>query len=217
VASHCGIEQAIGVGHSMGAHSMAQAAADRPQGFARLVLFDPVIVDPAWYAAGDNLMFDPDTPHPTIKRKANFASAEAMFERFKDREPYSLFQPRVLRDYCEHGVTPLKGGANEDGVGEDGVGEDGDTVTLACPPEVEASVYMSSRSNVGIHDAAKTVDVPVTVVRAMQTNMMDFKGSPTWKELASVFPKGTDMDRGDMTHFHPFQDPADAARIIAQE
>jgi hypothetical protein len=90
-------------------------------------------------------------------------------------------------------------------------------VTLACPPEVEASVYMSSRSNVGIHDAAKTIDVPVTVVRAMQTNMMDFKGSPTWKELASVFPKGTDMDRGDMTHFHPFQDPADAARIIAEE
>jgi hypothetical protein len=34
--------------------------------------------------------------------------------------------------------------------------------------------------------------------------------------LANVLPQGTDLYRPDMTHFHPFQDPADAARIIAE-
>ena len=28
--------------------------------------------------------------------------------------------------------------------------------------------------------------------------------------------QGTDLYRPDMTHFHPFQDPEDAARIIAE-
>lgn len=85
---------------------------------------------------------------------------------------------------------------------------------LACAPEVEASVYASSRSNPGILEAARTVDIPVLVVRAQHTTLNDFKSSPTWPELANVLPQGTDLYRPDMTHFHPFQDPADAARII---
>ena len=124
-----------------------------------------------------------------------------MFDRFKDRDPYALFQPRVLRDYCEYGLLDK---ADRSGM------------ELACPPEVEASVYGSSRSNAGIIDAAKRVDIPVTVVRALRTNFFDFKSSPTWPGLADHLPQGTDMHRPDMTHFHPFQDPADAARIIAE-
>ena len=34
--------------------------------------------------------------------------------------------------------------------------------------------------------------------------------------LAGILPQGTDLHRPDMTHFHPFQDPADAARIIRE-
>ena len=67
-----------------------------------------------------------------------------------------------------------------------------------------------------ILDAARTVQIPVLVVRAQHTTLNDFKSSPTWPELAEVLPQGTDLYRPDMTHFHPFQDPADAARIIAE-
>ena len=80
---------------------------------------------------------------------------------------------------------------------------------------MEASVYGSSRSNADILKVAKSVELPVLVVRAQQTGLMDFKSSPTWPALASIIPKGEDMPRPDMTHFHPFQDPADAAQIIA--
>ena len=87
---------------------------------------------------------------------------------------------------------------------------------LACAPEVEASVYASSRSNGAILEAAKGVAIPVLVVRAQASNLNDFKSSPTWPKLAQVLPQGQDLYRPDMTHFHPFQDPADAARIIAE-
>jgi pimeloyl-ACP methyl ester carboxylesterase len=81
---------------------------------------------------------------------------------------------------------------------------------------MEASVYASGRSNPAILDTAAALQIPTLVVRAKQTNLMDFKSSPTWPKLASTMPQGTDFYRPDMTHFHPFQDPADAARIIAE-
>jgi lipase len=195
-----GIAGAVGIGHSMGAHTLLQVAADNPGRFAKLVLFDPVILAPEFYAPTEAL-YTPDNPHPAIRRKRDFASAEAMIERFATRDPYDLFDARVFEDYCRHGLVPATSG---------------DGMELACAPEVEASVYASSRSNPGILDAATRVDIPVLVVRAKMTSLQDFKSSPTWPELAGRLPQGTDLYRPDMTHFHPFQDPADAARIIAE-
>ncbi|MEM8723989.1 MAG: alpha/beta hydrolase [Pseudomonadota bacterium] len=195
-----GIEGAVGIGHSMGAHTLLQAAHDRPGAFSQLVLFDPVILAPEFYAPSDAL-FTADNPHPASRRKRDFASPEAMIERFRDRDPYDLFDARVFEDYCRYGLLRSA---------------DGEGYELACPPEVEASVYASSRSNSGILETAKEVDIPVLVVRAKQLDQMDFKGSPTWPKLASILPQGTDMHRPDRTHFHPFEDPADAARIIAE-
>ncbi|AOL93643.1 alpha/beta hydrolase [Porphyrobacter sp. LM 6] len=195
-----GISGAVGIGHSMGAHTLVQVAADNPGRFARLVLFDPVILAPEFYAPAGAL-YTPDNPHPAIRRKRDFASAEAMIERFAGRDPYNLFDPRVFADYCRFGLVPAASGEG---------------MELACAPEVEASVYASSRSNGAVIEAAKRVDIPVLVVRAQMTDLQDFKSSPTWPELAQVLPQGADLYRPDMTHFHPFQDPADAARIIAE-
>jgi pimeloyl-ACP methyl ester carboxylesterase len=191
---------AIGVGHSMGAHLLLQVAADRPEAFTRLVLFDPVILPPEIYAH-PAAPSTPENRHPTARRKRDFASVEAMMERFRDRDPYGLFDPQVFADYCRHGLVPAASGEGFE---------------LACAPETEASVYESSRSNPGILDAAKRVAIPVLVVRAMRTNLFDFKGSPTWPGLAGILSQGRDLDRPDMTHFHPLQDPADAARIIRE-
>lgn len=198
--AQAGLSGAVGIGHSMGAHTLLQTAADHPAAFSRLVLFDPVILAPEYYAAAET-QFTAANPHPAIRRKRDFASAEAMIERFRERDPYVLFDPRVFEDYCRHGLVPAGSGEG---------------MELACAPEVEASVYASSRSNPGILDAARHVDIPVLVVRAKHTTLNDFKSSPTWPELANILPQGTDLYRPDMTHFHPFQDPEDAARIIGE-
>lgn len=195
-----GLSGAVGIGHSMGAHTLLQVAADHPDAFSRLVLFDPVILAPEFYAPGEPL-YTADNPHPAIRRKRDFASPEAMIERFQTRDPYNLFAPRVFADYCRYGLVPAASGEG---------------LELACAPEVEASVYASSRSNGAVLEAAKRVDIPVLVVRAQMTNLNDFKSSPTWPDLAAHLPQGTDLYRPDMTHFHPFQDPDDAARIIGE-
>ncbi|MEM7701677.1 MAG: alpha/beta hydrolase [Pseudomonadota bacterium] len=191
---------AVGIGHSMGGHTLAQCAADLPDVFRTLILFDPVILDPSYFEA-PAVGFTGDAPHPAVRRKRDFASPEAMMERFGTRDPYELFDRRVFEDYCRHGLTPK---ADHDGY------------ELSCPPEVEASFYGASRTNFDIYDALKRITAPTTVVRAKQTQAMDFKGSPTWPALADQIPNGIDMPRPDRTHFHPFEDPADAARIITE-
>ena len=195
-----GLKGAVGIGHSMGAHTLLQVAADHSDAFKRLILFDPVILAPEFYGDGKPL-YTADNPHPAIRRKRDFASPEAMMERFRTRDPYHLFDPRVFADYCCYGLVPAASGAG---------------MELACAPEMEASVYASSRSNGAILEAARRVAIPVLVVRAQHTDLQDFKSSPTWPELAAILPQGTDLDRPDMTHFHPFQDPQDAARIIRE-
>ncbi|MCZ8371067.1 MAG: alpha/beta hydrolase [Porphyrobacter sp.] len=195
-----GLSGAVGIGHSMGAHTLLQVAADNPGRFARLVLFDPVILAPEFYGDGTPV-YTAEKPHPAIRRKRDFASADAMIERFATRDPYDLFTPRVFEDYCRYGLVPAASGEG---------------MELACAPEVEASVYASSRSNGAILQATKRVNIPVLVVRALHTDLNDFKSSPTWPELANILPQGTNLYRPDMTHFHPFQDPADAARIIGE-
>lgn len=198
--AQAGITGAVGIGHSMGAHTLLQVAADHPTAFARLVLFDPVILAPEYYTAPETL-FTADNPHPAIRRKRDFASPEAMMERFASRDPYDLFDPRVFADYCRFGLVPAASGEG---------------MELACSPEVEASVYASSRSNGALLEAVRRVDLPVLVVRAEATSLNDFKSSPTWPKLASILPQGTDLHRPDRTHFHPLEDPADAARIIRE-
>jgi len=192
-----GIRNGVGIGHSMGAHTLLQCAADRPSAFRRLILFDPVILDPCFYTA----TVEAKEPHPTARRKRDFDSVEEMIARFETRDPYNIFDRRVFQDYCEYGLLPA---------------HDSEGMELACAPEMEASVYSSSRSNSGIHETAKTVQARTVIVRAKQLDYMDFKGSPTWPELASTMPDAVDLYRPDMTHFHPFQDPADAARIIKE-
>lgn len=90
--AQAGITGAVGIGHSMGAHTLLQVAADAPVRFSRLVLFDPVILAPEFYGDGQPL-YTADNPHPAIRRKRDFASAEAMIERFQTRDPYNLFDP----------------------------------------------------------------------------------------------------------------------------
>ncbi len=191
------LQGAVGIGHSMGAHVLTQVASENHTAFAQLVLFDPVILDPVFYQAREAV----GEPHPTARRKRDFASAEEMIARFESRDPYNTFERQVFEDYCRFGLLPA---ANGEGM------------ELACAPEMEASVYSASRSNAGIHESARKVDIPVTVVRAKALEQMDFKSSPTWPKLAEIMPQGTDLYRPDMTHFHPFQDPPDAARIIAE-
>jgi pimeloyl-ACP methyl ester carboxylesterase len=195
------LQGAVGVGHSMGAHALVQAAAFAPGRFRQLVLVDPVIRSPAEY----HLPLPPaGTLHPAAQRKDRFASAQQMFERFADRPPYSVFDTQALHDYCQHGLKPA---------------EDGQGFQLACAPGFEGRVYPSALANAGIYASIRALDIPVLVVRARpqdpSVKPWDALGTPTFAALAQEFRQGRDLQLLDKTHMLPMEDPALTARLIA--
>jgi len=201
------LEGLVGVGHSMGGHAMVDAAAAEPARFRNLVLIDPVIAEAGAYGEGGWMISAlAGKPHPTVKRKRHFDSPEAMIERFRDRVPYSVFHPEALDAYCRFGLLPSESGEGFD---------------LACPPEIEASVYMTSRTNAGVHDSIRALDLPVLIVRAKlpapDRDTMDFSSSPTWPGLVGEFANARDLHFADRTHFLPMEIPDTIAELVLEE
>ena len=117
----------IAVGHSMGGHCLVQIAGQRSDIFEQLVLIDPVIMEPDVYHMPPSFG---ETSAAVAKRRNIWSSPDKMFDRFKDRHPYSLWDQSVLRDYCEFGL----------------LADDRDGFILACPPETEGSVYANQHN-----------------------------------------------------------------------
>ncbi len=196
----------IAIGHSMGAHALIGAAPKAEHRFLKIIAIDPVIAEEADFMDDSPSLFNSAEEHPTAKRRNEFDSAEEMAERLKPKGSFGLFDPEMLMDYCRHGLLP-----NEKGKG----------YVLACPPHIEASVYMSSRSNHDIYDAVRSLSLPVLILRAKEPakdgNAIDFSSSPTWPKLASEFSNGREIYFADKTHFLPMEIPEEITKIIAQE
>ncbi len=198
VARRLDLRGACGIGHSMGGHSLALAAALAPEAFSKLLLVDPVILPPHSYAAA------PRPPHYARKRRNRWTSPAEMFERFKDRPPFRDWDPAVLRDYCDYGLTAAP---------------DGDGYVLACPPAIEGAIYEASAlPGADLYGRIERIAIPVTVVRsarALGANAgIDMAASPTAPDLAARFQNGRDLPTP-YSHFIPMEAPAFIADLAA--
>ncbi len=196
-----GVSNAVGVGHSMGGHCLTQACAAHPQCFKGLVLVDPVMANPRDYPAIDSVaQWDSAASHPVSRRRNDWNSPEEMFENFRNRHPFSLWKEECLMDYCKWGLLKNRKG----------------THSLACPPLVEASIYVGSRSS-DLSGLCAKIDHPVVVLRAQprdpNSKKLDFSQSPTWPELYRQFIKGEDNFHPELSHFIPMECPG----LVAQE
>lgn len=202
LAELLGLHDVVGVGHSVGGHALVDAAASCGA-FEKLILCDPTISAPENYGKPAPFLKKGEV-HPAARRRRDFASAQEMYERLLGKGSYALFEPRMLWDYCEHGLLPTAQGG----------------WTLACPPEVEASVYMASRTNIGVFDSVRAIDLPVLILRAMEPpgerKAFDFASSPTWPELVHEFPNGREIYLPDCTHFIPMQMPNRVIQSVSE-
>ena len=183
-----GLENAIGVGHSMGGHAVTLAAALNPAAFSSLLLLDPVILPQEAYGR-------PTEPLDFVARRRNeWASSDEMFERFKNRAPFESWDRAVLRDYCEHALSGS---------------------VLACPPVIEAAIYGNSGAlDTNIYPEIATIGQTVHIVRSRSPYTYGrFDGSPTADDLVSRFKHATD-ERMDLSHFIPMEAPDLTARLI---
>lgn len=196
VMEQLGVRDAIGIGHSMGGHSIVEAAAMRPGTFAALVLVDPTIFEQAYY--GQPRRHDAAF---ILRRRNQWKSWEEMYERFRGRPPFAQWKPEVLRDYCEYGVLPQGG-----------------EFVLACPPAVEASIYAASNeAEADLYPLLASIPQPVTVLRAdrpWSLDSFDVASSPTAPGLAARFPDGRDVVLAGRNHYIPMETPEVVAREI---
>ncbi len=185
------LQGAIGVGHSMGGHSVTMAAALVPGAFAGLLLLDPVILSQETYATRQR---PAGTEHFAARRRNQWASVEEMVERFSGRGNFANWDPAILRDYCEYGLSPSS---------------TGEGFELACPPAFEGATYMMS-SGSDIHSQIANLQIPVRIVRARQRTTeiaADFSSSPTDPDLWKSFPQATDVEMPELSHFIPMEAP----------
>ncbi len=206
---HLDLERIVGVGHSLGGYATLTTVAMRPERFSGAILLDPVILAPSIY---EYLLLHGSDPseHYTSRRRNQWRDWHEMFEAFRSRHPFTLWDERVLRDYCEFGLRP------RNGAGEAGY-------ELSCPPILEASIYVKSgsRSPLGLLDS---IGAPIWVVRGLErdwdeakrTTIIDLSSSPTWPELANHLTNGRDIHWPELTHYLPMQAPARVAELIQE-
>ena len=192
----------VGCGHSMGAYILTRLASQRPAAFRHLVLIDPVIMDPAFYEGEAAKVIPDPADHPVARRRNVWTDVEEMRARFADRPPYANWDPRVLADYCAHGLLPPADGAG---------------LELACPPALEASVYQNALRT-SPHEWLHYLATPSTVIRAPtgeRGSALDFSLSPTWIGLGPAIGAERDELWAEHSHFIPMEAPARVAALLA--
>lgn len=199
------LQDVVAVGHSIGGHLATRAAAQAPERFRHLLLIDPVITTRENYQLLAQATANINAAdHPVSRRRNSWRDAEEMYQRFEDREPFSTWQPEVLRDYCDYALHP----ENEEGYRQ-----------LLCDPVNEASVYLNQTGNDVILDELPHLQTPVTLLRAKGADsdfaaLADFAASPTWPGLAQAIPDCREHYLPQLNHFIPMQDPALVAEHI---
>jgi pimeloyl-ACP methyl ester carboxylesterase len=194
IVGQLGITGAIGVGHSMGGHTITATAARRPETFAALLLLDPTIWEPTTYGT------KPLNTFVVRHRRERWPSPQTMFDRLGWRPPFSRWKKEVLRDYCDWGLLQVDGEYH-----------------IACPPEIEASAHECAKEReADLHPLVPSIICPVTVLRAGTSARRFFnpEPSPTDPELASKFPRGKDVLLGEISHFIPMEAPELVAEYV---
>ena len=188
---------ALGIGHSMAGHSMIFAAAEAPECFGALLLFDPTVGDPVTASVAEET---PDEPRPVSRRRNEWSSPDEMFERLVTRPPFEAWDRDVLRDYCTFGLQPVEGG-----------------YVLACPPVYEGMVWGGPAP--GLYDAIRAINVPVHIARAERVTDHDPPGwtpSQTWSGVHEHFATATDELLAGRGHFFALETPSLGARLIRE-
>ncbi len=125
-------------GHSMGGAALVLAEQLRPGTITKAWGFEPILYDVAMMEK-----LNPGDPNRMVdaaqRRRADFESRDAVYERYAAKPPLNMLDPRALRAYVDHGFRDLT--SDDPGWVECPGG-----VTLRCTPSREAETFGSART-----------------------------------------------------------------------
>lgn len=183
-----GTSGSVGVGHSMGAASLARAEILAPGTFRTLVLVEPILFPPPHGRA--NIPIADIAQH----RRRAFPDRDAARLRFGSSGAFSTWVPEILDLYVDHGWGP----------GEEGW-------TIRCEPTVEADYYREG-NNVDTWDHLAAIDTDV-ILMAGETSETH-RGSYL-ADLVDQFPRADLVVVEGAGHLVPMEEPMTVAAVVA--
>ncbi len=190
----------VGFGHSMGGAALLMAARREPDLFDRLVLFEPISHGADAKVPTGEEMWQLPIVQSALRRRRVFPSFDAAYENYAAKPPLSLMVADALRKYVDHGFRPVTEGDGEP------------AVTLRCPPELEAAIFVTGRDN-GVWKLLSDIDTPCVVIGGRVEEGQPSSGT---EAIADELPHGRYVLRSDQTHFGPFSHPNETAALIAE-
>jgi pimeloyl-ACP methyl ester carboxylesterase len=118
----------FGIGHSAGGTDLLLAAKLLPGRFSRLFAMEPTVMDPRANRGSSARLSDRRAAavQEVLRRRAEFDSAAAAYQRFRAAPAFAQWTERALRAYIRHGFEQLPDGR----------------VRLLCTPEIEAAMLL---------------------------------------------------------------------------
>ncbi len=193
--------QIIAVGHSMGAAALAMAALIEPKLFKALILYEPIIFP----APIRDARTTSHQPSPLVegarRRRTTFASRDEAFANYAAKPPMSVFEPRSLRAYVEHGFRDSQNAETNE-----------NCVVLKCHPEHEARTYETGATH-ETWERLHLLQVPTWIVAGAVAPMQP----SSWSELiAKQITNAEFVLWSDVGHFGPMQKPDRLADLVRE-
>ncbi len=193
--------QIIAVGHSMGAAALAMAALIEPKLFKALILYEPIIFP----APIRDARTTSHQPSPLVegarRRRTTFASRDEAFANYAAKPPMSVFEPRSLRAYVEHGFRDSQNAETNE-----------NCVVLKCHPEHEARTYETGATH-ETWERLHLLQVPTWIVAGAVAPMQP----SSWSELiAKQITNAEFVLWPDVGHFGPMQKPDRLADLVRE-
>lgn len=192
-ASAIGTERLYGFGHSMGGAALLLAERARPGTFARLFLYEPIVLPRGF--------FNEASPNPLAKgarnRREVFNSRAEALARYSSRSPLGVMRADALAAYVEGGFVDLGDGR----------------VRLACAAETEARTFEAS-GGLPVEEAAE-----IGVAATVAAGTVGGKPNPGAfaPVIAQTLPQGCFLSFEDLGHFGPLEAPGVIATAAARE
>ena len=218
----CNAECRVGVGSSLGGTALVLAQLENPDLFTHLVLIEPVLV----------CSKDDGTPPPNDVDVQAFRVASSPFERkarkrrdefaslaeartfFQSRALWENFDDRAVKAYVDGGLVAT--------------GSDGVALSLRCPPEYEAEVYLTvpMLSPSSLQKLSCSTKVTLCVGKNSTFDLsgeedgsaLTYYGQHIWPELVSGKGHGSKemVVLEEWTHHAAMERPMEIAKLVVE-
>jgi pimeloyl-ACP methyl ester carboxylesterase len=195
-----GVNEVIGVGHSLGGVVTMYAALQRPELFRALILIEPVFLMPAilqQVAAKEPPLGaeDFDLVRIANSRRSHWPTRQQAFDHFRPKRVFARWSDDVLWDYIYHGLRKV------------GSGE----ISLAYSAEWEARIY--SLPPTDVWDALPRLIPPTLALRGQYSDTLVPASWGLWRMSQ---PQAQFVDMPDVGHLLPMDEPEKTAAVIQE-